>query len=167
MRRTIIACSLILSFAITTAAMTTTAMAQEGSRHPRLVYVAEKEATTSSYWPSWKMPNLWPTGLGTRIASGTRSSWSTVKTGTSRAWYATKYTVAPWSKPAAPSLTGSRGVTSSKPKTQPASKPKSKEANASWWPKLDFWNSEEKEQELKNVGDWQLQSSPAAGFDDE
>ncbi len=164
MRRAIIACTLLLSFAATTAAV-----AQERARQPKLVYVAEKEATTS-YWPSWKMPNLWPTGLGTRISSGTKSSWSSVKTGSSRAWYATKYTVAPWSKPAPPSLTGSRGVTSSKPKTQPTyksnSKSKSSEASASWWPKLDFWNSDDKEQELKNVGDWQLQSSPAAGFDD-
>lgn len=160
MCRATIACTLIISFAATTAAV-----AQEKARQPRLVYVAEKTATTS-YWPSWKIPSLWPTGLGTRVSSGAKSSWSTVKTGSSRAWYSTKYTLAPWSKPAPPSLTGSRGVTSSKPKTQPTSKAKSKEANASWWPKLDFWNSDAKEDELKNVGDWQLQSSPAAGFDD-
>ena len=157
MRGAIITCTLLL-----TASCANLVIGQENPRRPTYVYVAGKTEASSSYWPSWKMPNLWPTGLGTRIASGTKSSWSAVQTGSSRAWYSTQYTLAPWSKPKPQALTGSRGMSSSKPKA----KAKSGEESASWWPKLDFWNSGEKEEKLKKVEDWQMLSSPAAGFDE-
>jgi hypothetical protein len=153
MRCAIIACTVALA-----SLFGGIASAQERSTQPRYVYIAD-EGQSTSYWPSLKMPNLWPTGLGTRIAAGTRSSFNTVRTGTSRAWYSTQYTLAPWSKPKPAALTGSRGMTSSK-----AAKAKSSESG-SWWPKLDFWNTEE-EKPMRNVGDWQSMSSPAAGFDD-
>lgn len=163
MRTAIIACALLavagaanLSFAQELAPKK---RASTNPSQPRYIYIAEKGAASSSYWPSWKMPSLWPTGLGTKISSGTQSSWNTVKSGSSRAWYSTQYTLAPWSKPKPRSLTGSRGVSSGRPKSKAA-----KETSASWWPKLDFWNTQS-EPELKSVGDWQDLGSPAAGFD--
>jgi hypothetical protein len=82
--------------------------------------------------------------------------------GTSRAWYATKYTLAPWSKPAPRALTGSRGMTTSSKKSK--SKSSESESTTSWWPSFD-WFGGEKEEKLKNVGDWQELSSPAEGFE--
>lgn len=150
MRGAIIGCTLLI---FVTAAAT---HAQDNPRKPTYMLIAEKKASTS-YWPSW---NLWPTGLGSRLASGTRSTWNTVSMGTSRAWYATQYTLAPWSKPAPKSLTGSRGMSSSS-----KSKAKTKESeSASWWPSFNWFGGEE-EEKLKNVGDWQELSSPAEGFE--
>lgn len=162
MQRASIACGLILAVCICS-----TATAQDRSARNRVnktpyVYVVNSDAAATSYWPSWKMPSLWPTGLGGWVASGARNSWRTVSTSSSRAWYATQYTVAPWSKPKPQSLTGSRGVKS----TKTPSKARSSDETASWWPKLDFWNAGPEEKKMKTVADWQDQSSPAAGFDE-
>jgi hypothetical protein len=154
MRGAIIACTLISA-----AISSSMAMGQENPSQPRYVYIAQEDSGSSS-WSGWKMPSLWPTGLGSRIAAGTTSTWNSVKVGTSRAWTTTRYTLAPWSKPKPQPLTGSRGFASSKPK-------KSTTSESSWWPKLDFWNSEsesKKKEELKTVGDWQDLGSPAEGF---
>lgn len=158
MRGAITGCILLAAISYTA-----TTNAQENPSRPKYVYVAGASQASTSYWPSWKMPNLWPTGLGSRLASGTRSSWYTMKSGTSRAWYNTQYTIAPWSKPKPPSLTGSRGITSSS-KSKAKASSKDGEASSSWWPSFD-WFGGEKEEKLKNVGDWQAQSSPAEGFE--
>jgi hypothetical protein len=162
MRRAIIACSLILSVTVIRTAAAQERSTRTDSHRTPYVYVINSDDESTSYWPSWKMPNLWPTGVGSWLASSTRSSWRTVSSTTNRAWYATQYTVAPWSKPKPPSLTGSRGITSNKSKA----KVKSDCESASWWPKLDFWNSDSEEKKMKTVADWQDQSSPAAGFDE-
>jgi hypothetical protein len=156
MRGAIIGCTLLIVFS-----SSVTAFGQENPRRPKYMLIAEKAEANSSYWPSWGLPNLWPTGLGSRLAYGTRSTWNTLTSGTSRAWYATQYTIAPWSKPAPRPLTGSRGITSS---SKSKSKAKEGESTASWWPSFN-WFGGEKEEKLKNVGDWQELSSPAEGFE--
>jgi hypothetical protein len=140
---------------------TIVAVGQENPRRPKYMLIADKSSADSSYWPNLGLPNLWPTGLGSRLASSTRGAWNTVSMGTSRAWYATKYTLAPWSKPTPRALTGSRGMTTS---SKSKSKSSESDTTGSWWPSFN-WFGGEKEEKLKNVGDWQELSSPAEGFE--
>lgn len=131
----------------------------QNPKQPTYMLIAGKSSTSSS---SWSALTYWPSTIGSSIASGARGTWNTVSMGTSRAWYATQYTLAPWSKPAPRSLTGSRGVSSSS-KSKSKTKDTSDESTASWWPSFN-WFGGEKEDKLKNVGDWQEQSSPGEGF---